>query len=196
MIPRTPSCMNLGRSAACTFAVRKITGIELVPSCCCSARKVLGPSMSGIITWRRIASGLIDRASAAPAFPPFAVFTVQASVNSRLSVATSRMSSSSSITNSCLCGMQPLRVSAGNGLEEPDHVPFEIRQTAPALGQELRRSEPESRLIGISDFQRRIDEKGDATQRRSLAQRGHDREAVHIGQDEIENDQARFGLSA
>src|ERR1700738_641801 len=105
--------------------------------------------MSGIITYRRIASGLIDRASAAPAFPPFAVLTVQASVNSRLSVATSRMSSSSSITSSCLCGMQYLRLPAGNGLEEPDHVAFEIGQTASALGQELRRSEPKSGLVGI-----------------------------------------------
>src|ERR1700686_4260318 len=117
--------------------------------------------MSGIITSRRMASGGVVNASALPADPPLAVLTVQPSVNSRLSRATSRISSSSSITRSCLGRMRHLALPR-DSLQKPDDVLFEIGQTAPALRQELRRPEAKTRLVGGSDLQRRIDKKRNA----------------------------------
>src|SRR5712692_6694407 len=152
--------------------------------------------MSGIITSRRMASGSIDSASAVPADPPFAVVTVQPSVNSRLSLATSRMSFSSSITRSCLGGMLHLFRTVRDVLQQPDYVLFELGQTASTLRQELGRPHAKPRPIHASDIQRRVDEKGDAPKGRTFSQRADHRVAVHVGKDEIEEDQTRLVLPA
>src|SRR5437899_1955885 len=113
-----------------------MTGMVLVSSCARRASSVLGPSISGIITSRRIASGWLLWASNNPADPELAVVTFQSSVISRLRLATSRMCSSSSIMRRCLCGMLVLLFRSRDGLQQMDDLGFEFLQAAPALGQE------------------------------------------------------------
>src|SRR5436309_600245 len=151
-------------------------------------RSVLGPSMSGIITSRRMASGSAERASSAPAAPPFAPITIQFSVSSRLRRATSWMSFSSSMIRICLGGI--LRIPFGRQrAEEANDVPFEIGGTAAALGQELRCAEAEAGLIGAAEVARRIDEKRHAAEIGAPAETLDDREAVDVGQAEVEHDE-------
>src|SRR4051794_39526088 len=172
-----------------------MTGIDLVEPCCWRRRSVVGPSMSGIITSSRMASGPAERAKAVPAAPPLAVQTFQLSVNWRLSFATSRMSYSSSMTRICLGGM--LRVLFRcRRFDQPDHVSFEVGQAAPALGEELRRSEPETGLVGASDIDCRVDQKRDVLERGALPKRIDDGEAVNIREAEVEDDETRLMLVA
>ncbi len=64
----------------------------------CSFWNAVDPSISGIITSRRMASGCSAAARARPSLPEWAVETCHSATASKQSLATSRMSSSSSIT--------------------------------------------------------------------------------------------------
>src|SRR3954451_1415403 len=163
--------------------------------CCCRTRSVLGPSMSGIITSRRMASGPAESASSAPAAPPFAPRTIQFSVSSRLRRATSWMSFSSSMTRICLGGI--LRILFGrNGSEEADDLRFEIGGTAAALGQELRCAEAEAGLVGAAEVARRIDEQRHVAQIGASPESLDHRKAVDVREPEVEHDQRRLDAFA
>src|SRR5487761_1208580 len=75
--PFTPRPRSLRMSAACTLAVRNRTGISRVRGLAASSCNVAGPSISGIMTSSRMASGRSAAANRIPSLPDRAVRTVQ-----------------------------------------------------------------------------------------------------------------------
>ena len=61
------------QNAPWTFAVSRTTGMPAMEGICCISLKVVGPSISGIITSIRMASGLCSRATSMPSRPQAAV---------------------------------------------------------------------------------------------------------------------------
>src|SRR6202171_2051771 len=186
--PRTPSSSKRRRSADCTFAVRKITGMSRVASSVRRAARVDGPSMSGIITSSRMASGRTSRAAARPRRPESAAAISQPPVSSSASVATSRMSSSSSITNKRLCGTDTL-LFTDHGLEQMDHSLLELLERGAALRQELRRSEAQPLLLRLIDVDGGIDDERRVAERAVAFQAIDDCEAVHFRQAQVKHDE-------
>src|SRR5436190_4217341 len=101
------------------------------------------------------------------------------------------MSFSSSMTRICLGGILLFLVPVRHRCKQGKDAAFKIGDAAAALGQKLCGAEAETRLIGTSDIQRRVDEKRDLVQRRAFAERANDREAVDVGKAEIQDDQTR-----
>src|SRR6185369_2798932 len=155
----------------------------------CSAPNVAGPSMSGIITSRRMTSGRDARAEAMPCTPESAVRTSHSSsVNSSVASATSRMSSSSSMINTRLRCTFHLRFGR-HQIEEADDLLFELLERDAALDQELRRSETQPFLFRRVELQRGVDDQRDVRERVALLQPVDDGESIHLREDEIEDDQ-------
>src|SRR3954454_18761478 len=188
MTPRTPSSLKRRRSAACTFAVRKITGMSLVAGSRCNAANVAGPSMSGIITSRRMASGRAARAVVMPDAPDSAVSTSQSSVSSSVASAISRISSSSSMISTrlrCTFNLHFRR----DEMQEAHDLVFELLERHTALGQKLRGAEAQPLLIRGLHLLGGVNDQRDVREGVGFLQPVDDVESVHLRQDEIEHDQ-------
>ena len=95
-IPTTSRDSSRSTSAIIAEAVRNRTGMSAVRGSARSARRVAGPSMNGIITSRRMASGRSRAALATPSAPEAAVI-VSIRARARLIWTSSRVSASSSM---------------------------------------------------------------------------------------------------
>src|SRR5258708_40322854 len=94
-----------------------------------------------------------------------------------------------------LCGILCV-LCVRDGLEQPDDVVFEFGETAPALGQDLRRAEAQAGLVGAPDVERRIDEQSDVAESRAFAKGVDDRETIEVGEAEVQDEEARLMLMA
>src|SRR5438128_2434784 len=99
-----------------------------------------------------------------PCRPVIAAAISHSSVSSSAVLATSRMSSSSSITRTRLCRTFVLHFCCDLA-EQPDHVFFEFIERGPALGEELRRAEAQLFLLRGGYFERGVDDERDVGER-------------------------------
>src|SRR6185503_478999 len=205
----TPRSAKRERSVACTFAVSSITGICAVAGFFCNSRKVAGPSMPGIITSSRIASGWYVAARASPCAPELATITSHPATVSRLSAATSRISSSSSmIRMRCMnCFSEKLRTLAGgnfrNGLlgllrtaQHGQYKRFQLLRLNAGFRQEVTQPKHELHSLRLGQSMRGVGYQRRFAQILMLAQPIHYIEAVAIRHPNVQNNHMRLERKA
>src|SRR5580704_16881335 len=184
------------------------------------ALKVVGPSTPGIMTSMRMASGCSAAAMEIPSAPELAVRICQPAVASRERAATSRMSSSSSIIKTrrmselilscdasngrCLAGFVGLICRLGgracggevsklgaNAVDHGEDELFDLLGLDLGFGEELCGSEAELGHFGLGDLAAGVDDQRQSTQSGLLAKPFDEREAIAIGEGEVEDEEIR-----
>src|SRR5579883_954113 len=146
--------------------------------------------MSGIITSSRIASGRSDSAVAMPSEPDGAVNTSQPPTISRLAFATSRMSSSSSMT-------RIRRAAISLTLPPVSYEPFEERHDAllellrgdAPLGLKLGIAEAQALAVALVDLAGRVHYHRNIAHPFARAKPFHDGVPVAVRKNQIQHDQ-------
>src|SRR5579859_23123 len=166
----------------------------------CNCRKVVGPSMAGIMTSSRIASGRSRSARSIPCKPEFARKTSHPATVSRLSPATWRMSSSSSMMSMRLviCAGHHKRRQAGDCRCRSVHVLWRHAKHGKhqclyllclhaCLGQEVGGTELQLRAFRFAEVSCGVDEQRQGVQPRMMTQPLHQAESVAVRESHIQN---------